>query len=423
MVPIGGVDHGLGDVVAGLHLGVREGPAELIPGEPHGYRALPFPVCRGDLGEDVASAVLELPGHEPYVLDGLGEGLRDPHVAVEVLKAVVGVPEVGVEREAAFDELVVVPRLPVGLSRIPPVRDVPAPHEEEPPFRLHEVVCQGVPLVPRHRGHPQPVDGLGELLHDVEAVGDDLGVGEPYPRQVRVFVVHVGDEDLDPPPLAFPDAAEVFVQVGLLPRAYDVDGFRGLEVDEVAAVFGVGRAELELVDEQDPRQRPPPHLRVGLVEHVDGLGLGHPVGPGGPFEGVPLVQLREDGGPLQVRQRPPGHRAFQGDGEGLAASLAHVFDPVADQDLGLQQVRPEPDLGDVPVLDDAGSRRASGASRVLPRLPPSYTKPSSDWMGPSVRSKSSGFIPKESKNALESIWSPFVVFCDQRKDSKGGLFL
>ena len=144
---------------------------------------------------------------------------------------------------------------------------------------------------------------------------------------------------------------------------------------------------------------------------------------GGPFEGVPLVQLREDGGPLQVRQRPPGHRAFQGDGEGLAASLAHVFDPVADQDLRLQYVRSEPYAGLVPVVDDAGRGAARRAGRRLPRLPPSYTKPSSDWMGPSVRSKSSGFIPKESKNALESIWSPFVVFCDQRKDSKGGLFL
>ena len=250
-----------------------------------------------------------------------------------------------------------------------------------------------------------------------------MASGEPPPRQVRVFVVHVGDEDLDPPPLAFPDAAEVFVQVGLLPRAYDVDGFRGLEVDEVAAVFGVGRAELELVDEQDPRQRPPPHLRVGLVEHPHRLRLRDPVGPRDPLEGVPLVELGEHRGPFEVGERPPGHRAFQGDGEGIAASLAHVFDPVADQDLGLQQVRPEPDLGDVPVLDDAGSRRASGASRVLPRLPPSYTKPSSDWMGPSVRSKSSGFIPKESKNALESIWSPFVSFIDQQKTTKGGLFL
>ena len=54
---------------------------------------------------------------------------------------------------------------------------------------------------------------------------------------------------------------------------------------------------------------------------------------------------------------------------------------------------------------------------------PSYTKPSSDSIGPLVRSKSSGLIPKESKNALEYMWSPFVVLFDQRKDSKGGLFL
>lgn len=213
------------------------------------------------------------------------------------------------------------------------------------------------------------VGGVDHGLGDVEAVGDHLGVREPFPRQVGVFVVHVGDEDLHPSPLAFPDAAEVFVQVGLLPRAYDVDGFRGLEVGEVAAVFGIWRAELELVDEEDFGKRLPPHLRMRLVEHVDGLGLGYAVGHRDPFEGVPLVQFREHRGPFEVGERPPDHRAFEGDGERFAASLADVFDPMAYEDLRLQHVRPEPDLRDVPVLDNAGSRRASGASRVLPRLP------------------------------------------------------
>ena len=49
---------------------------------------------------------------------------------------------------------------------------------------------------------------------------------------------------------------------------------------------------------------------------------------------------------------------------------------------------------------------------------PSYTKPSSDSMGPSVRSKSSGFIPKESKNELESMRSPFDVFATNEKIAK-----
>ena len=53
----------------------------------------------------------------------------------------------------------------------------------------------------------------------------------------------------------------------------------------------------------------------------------------------------------------------------------------------------------------------------------SWTNPSSDSMGPSSRSKSPGFIPKESKNALESIWSPFTVVLQQTKCSKGDLFL
>jgi len=228
---------------------------------------------------------------------------------------------------------------------------------------------------------------------------------------------------LAPPPLVFPDAAEVFVQAGLLPRAYGVDGFRGLEVGEVAAVFGVGRAELELADERDPRRRLPLRLRMRLAERVGGLGLGYPAGPRGPFEGAPLVRLRGDGGPPQARQRPPGHRAFRG----VAKASPH---PLRTH-LVLRRIRASafsmPDLGPTSatclplMVQGRGAHPGHPASFLASH--PSHTRPSPDWMGPSVRSESSGFIPEESKNALESIWSPFAALFGQRKDSKGGLFL
>ena len=87
-------------------------------------------------------------------------------------------------------------------------------------------------------------------------------------------------------------------------------------------------------------------------------------------------------------------------------------------------------LGDVvPGFDSRVARR--DPAFVL-REPPGvflashapWTNPSSDsTMGRSPRSRAPGFIPKESKNALESIWSPFAMVLQQTKRGKGGLFL
>lgn len=137
-VPVGRVDHGLGDVVPRLHLGVGERPAELVLREAPGYLGLPFPVRRRDLRQGLAAAVVELLRDEPDVLHGPGERVLNAHVPVEALEAVVRVPQVRVERQAAPEELVVVPRAAVRLPRVPPVRDVPPPREEQPPplYRL-----------------------------------------------------------------------------------------------------------------------------------------------------------------------------------------------------------------------------------------------------------------------------------------------
>ena len=171
---------------------------------------------------------------------------------------------------------------------------------------------------------------------------------------MSVFVVHVGDQNLDPGPFLFVDSAEIFVQKRLLPRAYDVDGFRFVEIDEVAAVFGIGGAEPELVDEEYFGERLPVDLRIGLVKNADDLRARNAVGGGDPLEGVAPVQFGDHGGALQVRQRSPSHRPLQWQSECLFAFVARIPDPVADEDFGFQDVRAEPDFGGVSVVDDAG---------------------------------------------------------------------
>ena len=115
---------------------------------------------------------------------------------------------------------------------------------------------------------------------------------------------------------------------------------------------------------------------------------------------------------LSFRVPPYGQKPFPQPLE-IAMPVSRVYhglgDVVPGFDLRVAQHDPEFVLREPP-----GAFLASHAS---------WTSPSSVPLGPSLRSESPGFIPKESKNASEPTWPPFAAVLQQTKRGKGGLFL
>ena len=106
---------------------------------------------------------------------------------------------------------------------------------------------RGLPEIGRFARFVEPEEFCGRQAQGVEHhLGRDARYSAPPHPFVAVVVLQDAERPLDlyasvdPGPFLFADSAEVFVQIGLLPRSYEVDGFRPVEIDEVAAAFGMG---------------------------------------------------------------------------------------------------------------------------------------------------------------------------------------